>query len=189
MLCKAEDRTCTDRNRHDHVYTCNTVGGLIVRLFVDSGKCASAHDQAIGWVSMTARDVDIVTQLSTVDYMPPFFTQSRRIQLSSIFCSCLCKPHQNFSLQAYRYHAIAVCIIKVGFFWADFFVCVWIYSLFCENNQGRSSGECTYRTSQSLANTFLVLTTVKGKLRYVISYTYMYKTRCLSQTEASFLSP
>ena len=63
MLCKAEDRTCTDRNRHDHVYTCNTVGGLIVRLFVDSGRCASAHDQAIpGWlglVSMTARDVDL----------------------------------------------------------------------------------------------------------------------------------
>ena len=75
MLCKAEDRTCTDRNRHDHVYTCNTVGGLIVRLFVDSGRCASTPDQAIpGWlglVSITARDVDTVTQQSTVDYMPP----------------------------------------------------------------------------------------------------------------------
>ena len=75
MLCKAEDRTCTDRNRHDHVYTCNTVGGLVVRLFVDSARCASARDQAIpGWpglVSMTARDVDTVTQQSTVDYMPP----------------------------------------------------------------------------------------------------------------------
>ena len=36
---------------------------------------ASAHNQAIpGWpgvVSMTARDVDTVTQQSTVDYMPP----------------------------------------------------------------------------------------------------------------------
>ena len=40
MLCKAEDGTCTDRNRHDHVCTCNTVGGLIVRFFlcVDSSK-------------------------------------------------------------------------------------------------------------------------------------------------------
>ena len=42
---------------------------------MDSGRCASAHDQAIpGWpgsVSMTARDVDTVTQQSTVDYMPP----------------------------------------------------------------------------------------------------------------------
>ena len=39
MLCKAEDRTCTDRNRHDYVCSCNTAGGLIVRLFsVDSGK-------------------------------------------------------------------------------------------------------------------------------------------------------
>ena len=36
---------------------------------------ASAHDHAVagwaGWVSMTARDVDTVTQQSTVDYMPP----------------------------------------------------------------------------------------------------------------------
>ena len=75
MLYKAEDRTCTDRNRHDHVYTRNTVGGLIVRLFVDSARCASAHGQAIpGWpglVSMAAKDVDTVTQQSTVDYMPP----------------------------------------------------------------------------------------------------------------------
>ena len=72
---KTEDRTCTDRNRHDHVYTRNTVGGLIVRLFVDSARCASAHGQAIpGWpglVSMAAKDVDTVTQQSTVDYMPP----------------------------------------------------------------------------------------------------------------------
>ena len=77
MLCKAEDRTCTDRNRHDHVYTCNTVGGLVVRLFVDSARCASARDQAIpgwaGWVSVTARDAEAVTQQSTVAYMPPVF--------------------------------------------------------------------------------------------------------------------
>ena len=81
MLCKAEDRTCTDRNRHDHVYTCNTVGGLIVRfVWWILARRASAHDQAIpgwaGWVSMTARDardVETVTQQSTVAYMPPAF--------------------------------------------------------------------------------------------------------------------
>ena len=77
MLCKAEDGTCTDRNRHDHVCTCNTVGGLIVRVFCVwiLARRASAFDQAIpgwaGWVSMTARDVDTVTQQSTADYMPP----------------------------------------------------------------------------------------------------------------------
>ena len=37
MLCKAEDRTCTDRNRHDYAYTCNTAGGLLVRLFFVCG--------------------------------------------------------------------------------------------------------------------------------------------------------
>ena len=114
---------------------------------------ASAHDKVIpgwaDWVSMTVRDVDTVTQQSTVVYMPQFFTQSPKIQVSSIFCCCLCKSHQNFSLLAERHHA--VCIIKVGCFLLIF---LWIYLLLCDNNQGRCRRECTRKTSQSLANTF-----------------------------------
>ena len=146
-------------------------------------KLFQAGQAGCQWLQETLRLWHNSPQLPT---SPQFFTQSWKIQLSSIFCSCLCKPHQNFSLQADRYNAIAVCIIKVGCF---LLISLWIYSLFCENNQSRSSRECTYRTSQSLANTFWVLNTMKTKLRYVISYMYMCKTRRLSQTEAPFSPP
>ena len=38
--------------------------------------------------------------------------------------------------------------------WLFLLIFLWIYSLLCENNRDRSSREFTYRTSESLANTF-----------------------------------
>ena len=38
--------------------------------------------------------------------------------------------------------------------WLLLLIFLWIYSLLCENNRERSSRELTYRTSESLANTF-----------------------------------
>ena len=87
----------------------------------------------------------------------------------------------------------SVCTTTVGcscwFFWVG-----WLggvggdYLLLCENNQDRSSQEFTYRTSEGMANTFWILTTVKARLRYVNSYMYICaKQGVLAKQKKKFL--